>query len=391
MKKLFDNINDEYYVCDSDARSNIQNLTTQVNTISKYIYNLNDGYRYLVVSKVAGSKFNTIKSAIDYAINNLKVSNSNKVTILITSGVYNEKIVLNDVHGLSFYGIDKNSCIISFNGTYPDCVVHVQGDYYFRNLTLKNTNNTTYIVHQDPTDTSVTGTVTFEDCIFDGGANGIGYGSGNNTVLKVINCFFLRQKDYCVYAHNSPYAKTNQYLFLIGNLFVNLKCLLLDDAGNTYGQSKTSQLQLYFKNNVCQYYAYGSVLFRKNTNDTSQNTPYIESDNMRLGLSCSGNDNIPSMNSNINNATSGILKYNIFIYIPPASADNYSHVSVTVPVYAPAYNIKVNSLTLPGIGEFNSDAGFDNKGTNSVNFVFNNNPSIIGKVCILNFTMTIGG
>lgn len=72
MKKLFDNINDEYYVCDSEARSDIQKLIPKVNknindinTISKYIYNLNDGYRYLVVSKVEGSKFNTIKSAID--------------------------------------------------------------------------------------------------------------------------------------------------------------------------------------------------------------------------------------------------------------------------------------------------------------------------------------
>ena len=68
MKKLFDNINGEYYVCDSDARSDIENLTNDISTISKYIYNLNDGYRYLVVSKVVGSKFNTIKSAIDYAI-----------------------------------------------------------------------------------------------------------------------------------------------------------------------------------------------------------------------------------------------------------------------------------------------------------------------------------
>lgn len=398
MKKLFDNINGEYYVCDSDARSDIENLTTKVNknstdinTISKYIYNLNDSYRYLVVSKVVGSKFNTIKSAIDYAINNLKVSNSNKVTILITSGVYNEKIVLNDVHGLSFYGIDKNSCIISFAGTYPDCVVHVQGDYYFRNLKFINTNKTTYIVHQDPSDTSVSGTTTFEDCIFDGGSNGIGYGSGNNTALKIINCFFLRQGDYCIYAHNSPYARTNQFLFLIGNLFVSTKCLLLDDTGYTYGQTKTSKLDLYFKNNVCQYYSYGSVLFRKNTNDTSQNKPYIESDNMRLGLSCSGNDNIPAMNSNINNGISGILKYNLYIYIPPAGTDNYSHVSVTVPVYANAYNIKVNSLTLPGVGQFNSEVGIENKGINSVNFLFNNNASIIGKVCILNFTMTLGG
>lgn len=398
MKKLFDNINDEYYVCDSEARSDIQKLIPKVNknindinTISKYIYNLNDGYRYLVVSKIEGSKFNTIKSAIDYAINNLKVSNSNKVTILINSGVYNEKIVLNDVHGLSFYGIDKNSCIISFDGTYPDCVVHVQGDYYFRNLTLRNTNKTAYIVHQDPSDTSVRGTVTFEDCIFDGGSNGIGYGSGANTTLKVVNCEFINQGEYHVYGHNSPYPRQNQKMILIGNIFHNTKCLLLDDAGASYGNASTSKMDLYFKDNLCLFYSLGSVLFRPNTNDTLQNKPYISGANMQQGIGCSGNDNIPSMNCNFNNGVSGILKYNVYVYIPKAGADKYSHVSIPVPVYANAYNIKINSLTLPGVGTFNSDVGLENKGNGFINFLFNNNASIIDKVCILNFNLEIGG
>ena len=292
---------------------------------------------------------------------------------------------------MSFFGLDKNSCIVEYNGSYPDCVVHVQGDYYFRNLTFRNTNKETYIVHQDPSDSTVEGTVSFEDCIFDGGSNGIGYGSGANTTLKVVNSEFKNQGTYHIYGHNSPYSRNNQKMILIGNIFHSTKCLMLDDAGATYGNTSSSKMDLYFKDNLCLYFSLGSLLFRPNTNDDSQNKPYITGANMQQGIGCSGNDNIPSMNCNFNNGVSGILKYNVYVYIPKAGYDNYSHVSIPVPVYANAYNVKINSLTLPGVGNFNSEVGLENKGNGFINFAFNNNSSIIDKICILNFNLEIGG
>lgn len=396
--KEFDNINGEYYVCDSKSRNDIESLNSQLNqlgmtiaNIKHYIFNLNDDYRYIFVCKIENARFQTINAAIDWAVNDLGVSEKNPVGILIAPGVYNEKIVLNNVHGLSFYGLDKNSCIVQYNGEYPDCVVHVQGDYYFRNLTFRNTNKDTYIVHQDPSDSTVEGTVSFEDCIFDGGSNGIGYGSGANTTLKVVNSEFKNQNSYHVYGHNSPYARNNQKMILIGNIFNSTKCLMLDDAGATYGNTSTSKMDLYFKDNLCLYFSLGSVLFRPNTNDVSNNKPYITGANMQQGIGCSGNDNIPSMNCNFNNGVSGILKYNVYVYIPKAGYDNYSHVSIPIPVYANAYNVKINSLTLPGVGTFNSEVGLENKGNGFINFAFNNNSSIIDKICILNFNLEIGG
>lgn len=396
--KEFNNINGEYYVCDSKARNDIESINTQIsqmgmtiNNIKPYIFNLNDDYRYIFVCKIENARFQTINSAIDWAVNSLGVSKEHPIGILIAPGVYNEKIVLNNVHGLSFYGLDKNSCIVEFNGTYPDCVVHVQGDYYFRNLTFRNTNKDTYIVHQDPSDSNVEGTVSFEDCIFDGGSNGIGYGSGANTTLKVVNSEFKNQGSYHVYGHNSPYARKNQKMILIGNIFNSTKCLMIDDAGATYGNTSTSKMDLYFKDNLCLYLSLGSVLFRPNTNDVSQNKPYITGSNMQQGIGCSGNDNIPSMNCNFNNGVSGILKYNVYVYIPKAGYDNYSHVSIPIPVYTNAYNVKINSLTLPGVGTFNSEVGLENKGNGFINFAFNNNASIIDKICILNFNLEIGG
>ena len=397
-----------YDIEDAQARSNISTLqsdlavinekvidnTNDINLISKYILGLNPeetNYRYLIVSKVENMPFNTINSAIDYAINTLNVSLKNPVAILIMTGVYNEQIVLNDVHGLEFIGLNKNLVTIEYNGSYPDCVVHVQGHYYFRNLTFRNTNNDTYIVHQDPSDSTVKGTVSFEDCIFDGGSNGIGYGSGTSTTLKVVNSEFKNQGSYHIYAHNSPYSRNNQKMILIGNIFHSTKCLMLDDAGATYGNTSSSKMDLYFKNNLCLFFSLGSLLFRPNTNDESQNKPYITGANMQQGIGCSGNDNIPSMNCNFNNGVSGILRYNVYVYIPKAGYDNYSHVSIPVPVYASAYNVKINSLTLPGVGNFNSEVGLENKGNGFINFLFNNNASIIDKVSILNFTVEIGG
>lgn len=397
-----------YDIEDAQARSNISTLqsdlatinekiidnTNDINLISKYILGLKPeetNYRYLIVSKVENMPFNTINSAIDYAINTLNVSLNNPVVILIMTGVYNEQIVLNDVHGLEFIGLNKNLVEIQYNGNYPDCVVHVQGDYYFRNLTFRNTNKDTYIVHQDPSDSNVEGTVVFEDCVFDGGSNGIGYGSGANTTLKVVNSEFKNQGTYHIYGHNSPYARNNQKMILIGNIFHGQKCLMIDDAGASYGNTSTSKMDLYFKNNLCLFFSLGSLLFRPNTNDESQNKPYITGSNLFQGLGCSGNDNIPSMNCNFNNGVSGILDYNVFVYIPKAGADNYSHVTIPVPVYAPAYNVNIKSLTLPGIGNFNGDVGLDSKGNGFINLLFNNNASIIDKVCILNFTVEIGG
>lgn len=396
--KEFDNINGEYYVCDSKSRNDIESLNSQLNqlgmtiaNIKPYIFNLNDDYRYIFVSKIENARFQTIKDAIDWAVNDLGVSKENPVGILIAPGVYNEKIVLDNVHGLSFFGLDKNSCIVEYNGSYPDCVVHVQGDYYFRNLTFRNTNKDTYIVHQDPSDSTVEGTVSFEDCIFDGGSNGIGYGSGANTTLKVVNSEFKNQGTYHIYGHNSPYSRNNQKMILIGNIFHSTKCLMLDDAGATYGNTSTSKMDLYFKDNLCLYFSLGSLLFRPNTNDDSQNKPYITGANMQQGIGCSGNDNIPSMNCNFNNGVSGKLEYNVYVYIPKAGYDNYSHVSIPVPVYANAYNVKINSLTLPGVGNFNSEVGLENKGNGFINFLFNNNSSIIDKICVLSFNLEIGG
>lgn len=391
-----------YDIKDKTARTSIENLTTnleqtnenvQENTnkiteIAKYMFNLNDLYRVLVVSKVEGSKFTTINSAITYAIDTLRVDNNNPVAIIITTGVYTENIVLDDIHGLTFIGLDKNQCKIQFNGTYPDCVIHAQGNITFKNLTLIGLNRSIYIVHQDPSNTNVQGTLIFENCIFNGGSNGIGYGSGQDTELKVMDCEFINQSGWCIYAHNSPYARTNQTLTLIRNRFSKAECLDLDDAGNTYGLVNTSPIVLNLFGNSCMIQAFGSVRFQENTNVQTYKT-YIESQNYKMSANCQGNTNIPSMNVNYL-PYCGKASYNIYMTVPQQDQGGGMRWYVDLGVPTSIYNITINSVTLPGIGNFTSKFAISSKTAYGAIF-YCNDTGLIGKQVIVNFDVVMGG
>lgn len=372
----------------AQTNENVQENTNNITEISKYMFNLNDSYRFLVVSKVDGSKFTTINSAITYARNTLHVDNNNPVVILITTGVYQEQIVLNDVHGLTFIGLDKNQCKIQFNGSYPDCVIHVQGDITFKNLTLIGLNSTIYIVHQDPSDTNVQGTICFENCIFNGGSNGIGYGSGQNTELKVMDCEFINQSGWCIYAHNSPYARTNQTLTLIRNRFSKAQCLDLDDAGNSYGLVNTSPIFLNLFGNSCMIQAFGSVRFQENTNTETYKT-YIESQNYKMSANCQCNTNIPSMNVNYL-PYSGKTSYNIYMTVPQEDSGGGSRWYVDLGVPTTIYNITINSVTLPGQGDITTSFAISSKTAFGVIF-YCNNTAYVGKQVIVNFDVIMGG
>lgn len=106
-----------------------------------------------------GKEFATINDAIKRAIE-MGVSNANPVRIFIGAGYYNEQIVLDDVHGLTFEGEDRTNTTIEYAGGYPDCVIHVAGDITFSNLTMCQ-KGSTYTVHVDPVNTGVQGSVCY--------------------------------------------------------------------------------------------------------------------------------------------------------------------------------------------------------------------------------------
>lgn len=311
----------------------------------------NDASRVITVGSY-GAKFTTINSAITHALLFLKASINNPVTILIHPGVYNEQIILSDIHGLSFVGFGVDETIIQYNGSYPDCVVHVQGDISFKNITIRNTNPSTYAVHSDVLNNNITGVISFENCAIYGGTSAIGYGSGEGVELFVKNCI-LGGNENILYAHNSAYGGTNQRLTVLNNLFVrsgNENVVMLDDAGYTNGD-RVSQMLCTFNGNVFNYQGYGKIVFRKNTSQPGVSYLPKNDNNIICGA---GNAN----NSNIEGLNFGRGNYEISCYFTVPTESNtlgQYYVSIPVEVYAPNYNTVINSITVQGQGDVKGD------------------------------------
>lgn len=300
----------------------------------------------------SGAKLPSISGAIYYALQVLKVSISNPVTILIYPGIYTEQIVLSDVHGLSFVGFGVDETIIQYNGVYPNCVLHVEGDMSFKNMTIRNTNVSTYAVHSDVLNNNISGVISFENCAIYGGTSAIGYGSGEGVELFIKNCI-LGGSENILYAHNSAYGGNNQRLTVLNNLFVrsgNENVLLLDDAGYTNGD-RVSQMLCTFNGNVFNYQGYGKIVFRKNTSQAGVSYLPINDSNIVCGA---GNAN----NSNIEGLNFGRGNYSVSCYFTvPTEANTLGqyYISIPVEVYAPNYNTIINSVVVQGQGDVKSD------------------------------------
>lgn len=316
---------------------------------------LADGSKVLTVGAI-GAQFNSINAAINHAIA-MGVSNANPVAVLIYPGTYNEQIVLNDVHGLTFIGCGIDKTTIEFNGSYPDCVIHVQGDVTFANLSIHILNNNTYAIHDDALDTAVTGKVSFIGCHIYGGSSAVGYGSGNNSELYLENCI-LEGTDSIVYGHNSPYSgRANQSLVMIDNYFKHTTedyMVQIDDAGNSYGVS--SVMNVVASGNTSDALSYPKVLFRKNTGDVSQDKTYLpDSDaNIKVGPGNRGNA-AEGLNFRKGNVT-------LSFYLPmPSSPDTSGNYVASAPIDIDifGYNRTLNDVTLPGVGSITSSFGLN--------------------------------
>lgn len=335
----FNILGEEINVKDAEARRDISKTLANVDA------------RVITVGS-NGARFASIRQATYYARHELNVTISNPVTILIYPGVYIEQIILSDIHGLSFVGFGIDETIIQYNGSYPNCVVRVEGDMSFKNLTIRNTNSSTYAVHSDVLNNNITGVISFENCAIYGGTSAIGYGSGDNVELFVKNCI-LGGYENILYAHNSAYGASNQRLTVLNNLFVrsgNENVVMLDDAGYTNGD-RASQMLCTFNGNVFNYPGYGKIVFRKNTSQPGVSYLPINDNNIICGP---GNAN----NSNIEGLNFGRGNYAVSCYFTvPTEANTLGqyYVSIPVEVYAPNYNTIINSAVVQGQGDVKGD------------------------------------
>lgn len=329
----------------------IDGLSGRVEALEGELSNADVSYANTYIVHKNSDTYPTINSAIEQAITD-GVSLSNPKTILVYAGDYNEQIVRDDIHGLSIVGVDKEGVVIHYNGEYPDCVVHVQGDISFENVTIKLDNSTTYAIHVDPSDTNVSGTIKFEGCIIVGGTNAIGYGSGTNMELLVKSCVLSTQGDCVLYAHNSPYNKAGQKLTVLDNLFKlvgdSQLYLRLDDAGYTNGQT-TSVMQCLFSGNCTNYQGYAKMQFRKNTGQSNTFTTHmpLNDSNIKFNANSKNNSGLPGIN--YREGTVGITGFLLF----PVNPDTTGAYEVTMPMPFDTqnYTATLTNVTIPGIGE----------------------------------------
>lgn len=320
--------------------------------------NVGEGSTLLTVGK-KGAEFTTINEAIQRALY-LGVSTNNPVCIFIYAGVYEEQIILNDVHGLSFVGCGVNKTLIKYNGNYPDCVVHVQGTVSFDNLTIAGSNPNTYVVHSDPLDTDVKVNLHFNNCVIQGGSSAIGHGGGSDSLLWVHNCF-LSGKQNILYLHNSSYNKSGQRLYVTNNLFYSTSeefCVLLDDAGYSNG-GVASPMRVVFANNSYTGAGYGKIRFRKATNFESTWTSYlpINDSNIMCGAGCKNNGAMVGLNH-----YEGKIDLSQYITLPSSPDVNGDYtVSIFIPVDGNNYFATINDITLPGVGSVTSNFSVTNR------------------------------
>lgn len=368
-----------------EVQTSIDELTEHINNVDTTLNSLltklptKEGSMFVTVGKT-GAMYQSINAALAYILSK-SISLDNPATVFIYPGVYNEQIVLDDVHGISFIGCGVGKTVIQSSGAYPDCTLHIQGDYSFYNMSIINNNPSTYAVHSDPVDKLTSGVVEFKNCHIKGGSNAIGYGAGHNTELRVSNCV-LESSSSPIYAHNCAYGgRTGQKLTLLNNLFYDNSehmALLLDDAGYTNG-GQVSQMVCTIHGNVSNYAGFTQMQFRKATGSPSTFTTYlpVNDSNIICSAKCSDNGNIPGMNF-------GQGKYDISTYLLMQSNKSYDgkyRASIPIGVYYANYNTTLNNVTIPGVGDVTSTFSIDSQSNEHFIVLISENDNVAG-ICV---------
>lgn len=161
--------------------------------------NLNEQSNYLTVGH-KGCNFTNINDAINYAKN--YCTETNRVTILIMPGEYNEEIHLLPNPGIDFIGMGNVTITGSYE--YPWCPMYIVGTTKIININLINTSSNSYAYHFEAQAVGDIdgGSIEFINCTFrSSGLSAIGIGTGKNTSIIFKNCL-LYGGTYGIYCHN---------------------------------------------------------------------------------------------------------------------------------------------------------------------------------------------
>lgn len=232
--------NTDYWALTGDYNAQLASITQTLNSHTQEITALQNSVldfqklpvaansRMLTVG-AAGAQFTTINAAINYAVANLDVTPSNRVTVAIYSGVYNEEITLSPNPGIDMIGI--GNVTVAYASEYPHAPLFTIGAGEFYNIKFvapANTVKSSYALHVEAQLSNTPGNIYFTNCSFtayDQAGAGLGLGAGVATTFR--NCEFASSTTVALRFHNYPATGTipSCYMRLLYNRFYS--------AGNT--------------------------------------------------------------------------------------------------------------------------------------------------------------
>ncbi|OMD92713.1 hypothetical protein [Paenibacillus odorifer] len=203
-----------------------------------------DNRTILTVAKIGG-QFSTINDAIDYASS--YCTTTNRVTILVATGFYEEEIILVPNPGIDIIGSGCDSTTVSHSSVYPNAPIYTVGGGYFQDIgfvcSVSGVNS--YAFHFESQMDATAGLVKFVNCSFLSYNNsGVGIGLGQDTGVQFVGCDIASVGHPPVYAHNYPANNVSNQLLEIRNTKITgygtLLCARIDDAAkmSSYSNSK---------------------------------------------------------------------------------------------------------------------------------------------------------
>ena len=242
------------------TETGLTNLTTVVNGIGTDLYNLNQDYQaakaltplatnsLIVTVGKTGAMYRTIAEAIA-AVRPL-VDATNRATILIFSGYYNEQITLNPNPGIDFIGIGFP--VVAYESVYPNSPLYTTGTGYLEGIHFSalSVTNGSYALHVEAQTDPTATLLNFVNCKFHAQVHsGAGIGLGSNFEVNFYQCEFVSAQESAFYVHNYPTASTNQTCRLFNcRLFSSSPNFYTSDAANLAGAGNVSPYGLQVAN-----------------------------------------------------------------------------------------------------------------------------------------------
>lgn len=335
FKKNQTNTNNEF--------NNKFDLTTSaLNKLKNDVFD-GDTPSVITVAK-SGGRFHTINEAISFA--KKYCSRTNRVTILIGGGKYNESIVLTKNPGIDLIGIGLPE-IIS-DAPYPNGPAYIYGDTYIEGIYFHSTSKNAYALHLDgSTDTSCGTTVTVVNCKFiSDNQPALGCGCTRGCIYLFRNCIFSGSDG--IYVHNEASANVStQYFNVIGCKILGKKhAVAVDDAARLNFGATGSPLKLNFAG--CYTENITSMLLFRLTE--TEHYGYIPGDKNGISISPESNTQIVALDYKYQGgytitATVPTYSNSKNVYIPVENANLFQWtVTTTIPGNA-TYTSKVSSVS----------------------------------------------